>query len=104
MGETANPPPRAMEFSDNQQKLLVQATGRVVKLVHSELSMDTISHLVQASRDYGFGKLTLRVAVEPDLQPRLQGSLDRQLSAKGGSHVGFVAKQPHDSMLLLCLE
>ncbi len=96
--------PRAMEFSDNQQKLLVQATGKVVKLVHSELSMDTISHLVQASRDYGFGKLTIRVAVEPDLQPRLQGSLDRQLSAKGGSHVGFVAKQPHDSMLLLCLE
>jgi len=84
--------------------MLVQATGRIVKLVHSELSLETISHLVEASRDYGFGKLTLRVALEPQLQPKLQGSLDRQLSSKGGEHVGFVAKQPHDSMLLLCLE
>ena len=84
--------------------MLVQATGRIVKLVHSNLSMDTISHIVEASREYGFGKLTLRVALEPQLQPRLQGSLDRQLSSKGGAHAGFVAKQPHDSMLLLCLE
>ena len=91
-------------FDNKQEKMLVQATGRIVKLVHSELSLETISHLVEASRDYGFGKLTLRVALEPQLQPKLQGSLDRQLSSKGGEHVGFVAKQPHDSMLLLCLE
>ena len=91
-------------FENKQEKMLVQATGRIVKLVHSELSLETISHLVEASRDYGFGKLTLRVALEPQLQPKLQGSLDRQLSSKGGEHVGFVAKQPHDSMLLLCLE
>lgn len=91
-------------FDNKQEKMLVQATGRIVKLVHSELSLETISHLVEASRDYGFGKLTLRVALEPQLQPKLQGSLDRQLSSKGGEHVGFVAKQPRDSMLLLCLE
>ena len=91
-------------FENKQEKMLVQATGRIVKLVHSELSLETISHLVEASRDYGFGKLTLRVALEPQLQPKLQGSLDRQLFSKGGEHVGFVAKQPHDSMLLLCLE
>ena len=91
-------------FDKYQEKMLVQATGRIVKLVHSELSLETISHLVEASRDYGFGKLTLRVALEPQLQPKLQGSLDRQLFSKGGEHVGFVAKQPHDSMLLLCLE
>ena len=94
----------AIIFDNKQEKMLVQATGRIVKLVHSELSLETISHLVEASRDYGFGKLTLRVALEPQLQPKLQGSLDRQLSSKGGEHVGFVAKQPHDSMLLLCLE
>ena len=91
-------------FENKQEKMLVQATGRIVKLVHSELSLETISHLVEASRDYGFGKLTLRVALEPQLQPKLQGSLDRQLFSKGGEHVGFVSKQPHDSMLLLCLE
>ena len=62
-------------FDNKQEKMLVQATGRIVKLVHSELSLETISHLVEASRDYGFGKLTLRVALEPHLQPKLQGSL-----------------------------
>ena len=96
--------PEAISFENKQQRMLVQATGRIVKLVHSDLSIETIPHIVDASREYGFGKLTLRVALEPHLQPRLQGSLDRQLSSKGGAHVGFVAKQPHDSMLLLCLE
>ncbi len=92
------------EFENNSQELLIQATGKIVKLVHCELSEETIPRIVEASRDYGFGKLTLRVAMNPEVQPRLQGSLDRQLIAKGGSHTGFVAKQPHDSMLLLCLK
>ena len=90
-------------FNDSNQSLLVQATGRIVKLVHSELSEDAIPRLVDVAREYGFGKLTLRVSLDPELQPRLQGSIDRQLSARGGSHTGFVAKQPEDSMLLLCL-
>ena len=94
----------AMHFENNQQKLLIQATGKIVRLVHSELSLETTSHVIDAARDYGFGKLTLRISMDPNLQPILQGSLDRQLSAKGGTHIGFVAKQPQDSMLLLCLE
>ena len=93
-----------VNFENHNQKLLVQSTGRIVKLVHTDLSMDAISHLVDASREYGFGKLTLRMTVDPNLQPKLQGSLDRQLASKGGPHSGFVAKQPHDAMLLLCLE
>ena len=90
-------------FKDPNQPLLIQATGRIVKLVHCDLSEDTISHLVDAAREYGFGKLTLRVPLDPELQPRLQGSIDRQLAVRGGGHTGFVAKQPGDSMLLLCL-
>ena len=90
-------------FTDSNQPLLIQATGRIVKLVHCDLSEDTISHLVDAAREYGFGKLTLRVPLNPELQPRLQGSIDRQLAVRGGGHIGFVAKQPSDSMLLLCL-
>jgi len=90
-------------FDDPNQPLLIQATGRIVKLVHWDLSEETISHLVAAAREYGFGKLTLRVPLDPELQPRLQGSIDRQLAVRGGGHTGFVAKQPGDSMLLLCL-
>ena len=93
-----------LELETPQQKLMLQASGRIVKLVHTDLTLETIGNLVDAARDYGFGKLTLRMAVEPSMQPKLQGSLDRQLSSKGGPHTGFVAKQPHDEMLLLCLE
>ena len=92
------------QFENKNQELLIQAIGRIVKLVHSELSEEAIPRIIEASREYGFGKLTLRVAMNPELQPRLQGSLDRQLAARGGNHSGFVAKQPHDAMLLLCLQ
>ena len=95
--------PSSFTFEDKNQSLLVQATGRIVKLVHCELTEETISHLVDAASEYGFGKLTLRVSLDPELQPRIQGSIDRQLTARGGSHTGFVAQQPEDSMLLLCL-
>ena len=95
--------PSSFTFEDKNQTLLVQATGRIVKLVHCELTEETISHLVDAASEYGFGKLTLRVSLDPELQPRIQGSIDRQLTARGGSHTGFVAQQPEDSMLLLCL-
>tara|TARA_X000001036_G_scaffold92041_1_gene84504 strand:- start:612 stop:1838 length:1227 start_codon:yes stop_codon:yes gene_type:complete len=95
--------PGPVEVTTSAQSLLIQASGRIVKLVHCELNEDAIPHIIEASREYGFGKLTLRVSMDPQLQPRLQGSIDRQLSARGGSHVGFVAKQPQDSMLLLCL-
>ncbi len=95
--------PSSFSFEDKNQSLLVQATGRIVKLVHCELTEETIPRLVDAAIEYGFGKLTLRVSLDPELQPRLQGSIDRQLTARGGSHTGFVAQQPGDSMLLLCL-
>lgn len=93
-----------IKFESNAFNLLVQASGRVVKLVHCELTEENLPILIDAAREYGFGKLTLRISLNPDEQPRLQGSIDRQLSARGGSRVGFIAKQPLDSMLLLCLE
>ncbi len=95
--------PEEFEFASKAQNLLVQATGKIVKLAHTDLSEDKISLLVEAAREYGFGKLTLRVSLNPSLQPRLQGTLDRMLSARGGPKSGFVAKTPGDSMLLLCL-
>ena len=95
--------PSSFSFEDKNQSLLVQATGRIVKLGHCELTEETIPRLVDAAIEYGFGILTLRVSLDPELQPRLQGSIDRQLSASDGSHTGFVAQQPGDSMLLLCL-
>jgi len=92
------------DIKSESEGLLIQATGRIVKLVHCEINQENLPKIIEAARDYGFGKLTLRIPLPPEEQPRLQGSLDRQLAATGGRHTGFVAKQADDSMLLLCLE
>lgn len=95
--------PEEFNFESKSQKLLIQATGRIVKLAHTDLSEETIPLLVEAAREYGFGKLTLRVSLDPSIHPLLQGTLDRMLSARGGPCAGFVVKTPGDQMLLLCL-
>ncbi len=94
--------PGEFEFTRSSDKLLVQASGKIVKLIHADINEENLPLLIDAARELGFGKLTLRVQLDPEVQPRLQGSLDRQLAAKGGDLIGFVAKQPDDSMLLLC--
>ena len=93
-----------MEIIDKSNRLLIQATGRIVKLVHCDLNEETLPMLIDAARECGFGKLTLRTPLSPEQHPILQGAIDRQLSARAGLHSGFVAKQPNDSMLLLCQE
>ena len=93
-----------INYSSDSDRLLVQASGKIVKLVHCELSIDNMNQIIDAAKECGFGKLTLRIPMQPEDQPKLQGSLDRQLAAFGGRHTGFVAKHPNDSMLLLCVE
>lgn len=92
-----------LNISGKGDRLLVQATGRIVKLVHCDLAEATIPVLAEAAREYGFGKLTLRIPLSPEDQPILQGGIDRMLSARGGPRRGFVARKPGDSMLLLCV-
>jgi len=92
-----------LDLSGKGDRLLVQATGRIVKLVHCDLDEATIPVLAEAAREYGFGKLTLRIPLSPEDQPKLQGGIDRMLSARGGPRRGFVARKPGDSMLLLCV-
>ena len=93
-----------INYSSDSERLLVQASGKIVKLVHCELSIDNMNQIIDAAKECGFRKLTLRIPMQPGDQPKLQGSLDRQLAAFGGRHTGFVAKHPNDSMLLLCVE
>tara|TARA_B100000886_G_scaffold177111_1_gene121367 strand:- start:1749 stop:2966 length:1218 start_codon:yes stop_codon:yes gene_type:complete len=93
-----------LKLDGDGEKLLIQATGKVVSLIHCDLNADNIPLIVMKAREFGFGKLTLRLTMKPSMQPALQGSIDRQLSATGGESIGFIAKQPEDSMLMLCLE
>ena len=88
---------------DEQQKMLVQATGRVVELLPMTLDETTIDRVVEQAIEHKFRSVKLRLDLDPSLQPVLQGSLDRQLHRRSGVRDGFLTKHPNANVLLLCV-
>lgn len=84
-------------------RLLVQATGRVVALVRIPLELSTVDQLVETLLEHDIAKLTLRTYIDPTIQPKLQGAIDRQLSRRHGRRDAFLVQQPGDEMLLICV-
>ena len=82
---------------------LVQATGKVVELLKFSLDETTVDQLVSLSLEHRLASVKLRFDIDPALQPKLQGSLDRQLKRRHGDREGFVAQHPHGDLLLLCV-
>ena len=82
---------------------LVQATGRVVELLKFSLDQTTVDELVSVALGHRLASVKLRYDIDPALQPKLQGSLDRQLKRRHGDREGFVAQHPHGDLLLLCV-
>lgn len=83
---------------------LVQATGRVVAVVHQEPSEDSMDDLVALALEHDVARLTLRCALPSELQPRLQGSLDRQLQRRHGRRPAFLCEAGHGANVhLLCV-
>jgi len=83
--------------------LLVQATGRITTLAHMKLTLDDVDALVKVALENEFQKLTVRISLDPEVQPKVQGAIDRQLARRHGKRIGFVVQQPGDEMLLLCV-
>lgn len=88
---------------DQQQTMLVQATGRVVELLPMNLDETTIDRVVEQAIEHKFRSVKLRLDLEPSQQPVLQGSLDRQLHRRSGVRDGFLTKHPNNNVLLLCV-
>jgi hypothetical protein len=82
---------------------LVQATGKVVELLKFSLDETTVDQLVSLSLEHRLASVKLRFDIDPALQPKMQGSLDRQLKRRHGDREGFVAQHPHGDLLLLCV-
>ena len=93
---------RPLQLQPGDQRL-VQATGRVVELLSFTLDETTVDRLVAVALDHRLSSVKLRFDLDPALQPKLQGSLDRQLKRRHGDRVGFVARHPHGEVLLLCV-
>jgi hypothetical protein len=68
-----------------------------------ELGLDTVDQLVELFLEHDIGKMTIRVPLSPEVQPKVQGAIDRQLSRRHGRREAFLAQQPGDEMLLVCI-
>lgn len=88
---------------DSGSRTLVQATGKVVELLKFPLDESTVDRLVETALEHRLGSVKLRYDLAPNLQPKLQGSLDRQLRRRHGDRQGFVAQHPHGEVLMLCV-
>ena len=86
-----------------QDRLLVQATGRVVALARMPLELGHVDQLVEVLLEHDIARLTVRAPVAPEIQPKLQGAIDRQLGRRHGRRDAFLVQQPGDEMLLICV-
>jgi hypothetical protein len=77
---------------EGEERGLVQATGRLVAVVQKAPSESTIDDLVALALEHDVARLTLRCSLPDDLQPRLQGSLDRQLRRRHGRRNAFLCE------------
>ena len=82
-----------------------RATGRVAAVVHHAPNEDTVDDLVALALEHDVARLTLRCALPADLQPKIQGSLDRQLSRRHGRRQAFLCHAGQGPEVhLLCVD
>ena len=92
-----------LRLENPMDRMLVQATGRVVALARIQLGMDTVDQLVELVLEHDISKMTVRVPIAPEVQPKIQGAIDRQLARRHGRREAFLVQQPGDEMLLICI-
>ncbi|MDE0858081.1 MAG: hypothetical protein OSA38_05890 [Candidatus Poseidoniaceae archaeon] len=92
-----------LRLEDPADRLLVQATGRVVALARMALSVAHVDRLVEVLLEHDIRSLTVRATLPPEVQPKVQGAIDRQLARRTGRRDAFLVQQPGDEMLLICI-
>ena len=92
-----------LRLEDPADRLLVQATGRVVALARMPLAIEYVDRLVEVLLEHDIGRLTVRATLPPEVQPKVQGAIDRQLARRHGRRDAFLVQQPGDEMLLICI-
>jgi hypothetical protein len=90
-------------LKDNAHPFVV-ASGRVVELLDVPLDEANIDSIVATAIDNDISALTIRCGVDAELQPRLQGSIDRQLRNRQGRRKAFLTRHTSSNHLLLCVQ
>jgi hypothetical protein len=67
------------------------------------LEVSSVDRLVEVLLEHDIGRLTVRATLPPEVQPKVQGAIDRQLSRRHGRRDAFLIQQPGDEMLLICV-
>ena len=73
---------------------MIQATGEVIAMIPN-LNDESISDFVKVAADAEISSLKLRCTLDPDVQPKLQSKIDREmknLSLKTSAKSGFIAE------------
>jgi hypothetical protein len=82
----------------------VVASGRVVDVLDMSLDEANIDAIVATALENDISAMTIRCGVDAQLQPRLQGSIDRQLRHRQGRRKAFLTRHTSSNHLLLCVQ
>ena len=82
---------------------LIVASGRIVDFILDNLTLETVDNLVEIALIHDIRNLTIRAGLDPKMQPKLQGSLDRQLARRHGSKEGFIVRPKSSEKYILCV-
>ena len=104
-------PPFLVQDELNSQKgsrmiveSMIQSTGEVVATIQI-LDEESISDITRIAANTGIHSLKLRCSLDPDLQPKLQSKIDREMRAHtptGSCRSGFIAET--SSSHVICKE
>ena len=104
-------PPFLVQDELNSQKgsrmiveSMIQSTGEVVATIQI-LDEESISDITRIAANTGIHSLKLRCSLDPDLQPKLQSKIDREMRAytpTGSTRSGFIAET--SSSHVICKE
>lgn len=95
---------KSIEGTSSNLANLIVATGRIVDLINADLTIESVDKFVDICLQHDIGKLTIRASLDPNLQPKLQGSFDRQLARRHGSRNAFLLRNPKSENYLLCVK
>ncbi len=82
----------------------VVASGRVVDVLDVALDEANIDAIVAVALENDISAMTIRCGVDAGLQPRLQGSIDRQMRNRQGRRKAFLTRHTTSNHLLLCVQ
>ena len=88
----------------HDEKLLVQATGKIVAMTALPLELENVGLLADIAKENRLSSLTIRTSMDPETHPKMQGLLHKKVGIRGKSGSGFIVSDPQSSQQLICKE